>query len=266
MSLNLKPVILLIPRPILSAYRRHFSKSTKWVGNYMSWDEALKHSKGYDSGEILSKVISAMHKVKKGEAAFERDSVVFHFPEYDWDLLSVIFAVAENSKKVVVLDFGGALGNLYYKNKHFLKQIKGLFWGVVEQPEFVKAGKKEFESKSLKFYDSIGDFSAGHKPSVAVFSSVLQYIEDPFAVLRTTMNLAPQFMIISRTPMIKGKSRICVQKVNPKIYDSSYPCRIFDEDELYNLISKKYLLMSEEVSNDYYGGDFVFKTLIFKRK
>ena len=46
-------------------------------GDYSSWAEASANSTGYDSEEILAKVLAATLKVKHGEATFERDSMLF---------------------------------------------------------------------------------------------------------------------------------------------------------------------------------------------
>ena len=80
-------------------------------GDYHSWDEALASSAGYDSEIILEKTRAALLKVKNGEAAYERDSVLFDEIEYAWPLLAGLMWVAARCQGTLnVLDFGGSLG------------------------------------------------------------------------------------------------------------------------------------------------------------
>ena len=62
--------------------------SVRFSGNYKSWEEAERDSTGYAGPEILRKTRAALLKVKAGEAAFERDSVVFKLMEYEFPLLA----------------------------------------------------------------------------------------------------------------------------------------------------------------------------------
>src|SRR3989338_10464854 len=81
----------IITRAIAGAKR---PKYMNFSGNYKSWEEALKHSNGYDASVILEKVKIAALKVKRGEAAFERDSVAFSKEEYVWPVLAILLWVA----------------------------------------------------------------------------------------------------------------------------------------------------------------------------
>ena len=83
-------------------------KKDGWFGNYSSWNEAKAECTGYDSKIILEKVKSSILKVKKGEAVYERDSVVFNKVEYSQALLDAFSLIAQqNGKTLNVIDFGG---------------------------------------------------------------------------------------------------------------------------------------------------------------
>ena len=86
------PVILRICKSALPA-QRMFS------GNYRSWDEALAHSSGYGNPLILEKVRTALLRVKRGEAACERDSITFDTKQYSFPVLAGLLRCA--------LDAGG---------------------------------------------------------------------------------------------------------------------------------------------------------------
>ncbi|MBI3006142.1 MAG: methyltransferase, TIGR04325 family, partial [Ignavibacteriales bacterium] len=156
MVAKVKETVKLFLPPVLSKLfaRNSFSKS--FTGNYSSWDEALAHSTGYDSPEILNTVTQALLKVKRGQAEYERDSVLFDSIEYSWPLLSgLMLAAAQNYGKLSVVDVGGSLGSSFFQNRKFLAYLKSVRWSVVEQKHFVEAGKAHFENSRLRFYSSL---------------------------------------------------------------------------------------------------------------
>ncbi len=64
-------------------------------------------------------------KVKRGEAVYERDSIVLEKFQYSWPLTSgLLYAATMSNSKLNVLDFGGSLGSSYYQNRNYLKGIK----------------------------------------------------------------------------------------------------------------------------------------------
>jgi len=54
---------------------------------------------------------------------------------------------------------------------------------VIDQETFVAAGKSEFATENLRFRASIGECLSQDEPSVALLSSVLPFLEKPYAVL-----------------------------------------------------------------------------------
>lgn len=95
-------------------------------------------------------------RVKRGEALFERDSVLFNEREYCWELLAALMWIAaRHNGSLNIIDFGGSLGSTYYQYKCFFSSLKSVLWNIVEQPNFVGEGKRLFENESLKFHSSI---------------------------------------------------------------------------------------------------------------
>ncbi len=87
--MTLKDMIRLVTPPVFIhlARRLHGNRPADAYGlsgDYRSWDEAMTASTGYDSGIILEKTKAALLKVKNGEAAYERDSVLFDEIQYAW--------------------------------------------------------------------------------------------------------------------------------------------------------------------------------------
>ena len=99
--------------------------SYEWfTGDYSSWEEALKFCDGYNKPNILEKVKNSLLKVKKGEAVYERDSVLFDHIEYSMPLLvSLLYMTTVYKNNLNILDFGGSLGSSYFQNRKFLEKL-----------------------------------------------------------------------------------------------------------------------------------------------
>jgi putative methyltransferase (TIGR04325 family) len=236
-----------------------------WHGNYNSWKEAENRCTGYDSEAILKKVRSSLMMVKAGRAIFERDSVLFTKTDYSYPLLTGLMLIAAKNKgKLNILDFGGSLGSTYYQNKKFLGSLSEVNWCIVEQPGFVKAGNEDFASEQLHFFSSIEECLGKFSIDVILFSSVLQYLEEPFNLLDRIKHLRINNIIIDRTPLIKGKDRITVQRVNRKIYKASYPCWFFNEKKFSEYLLPEYRLVMDFDAIDRANIRSVFKGFVFE--
>ncbi len=233
--------------------RRIGYSSTMWRGDYPTWAAAQKHCKGYDAAPILEKCKHALLKVKAGEARYERDSLLFHQPDYSWALLTIILKIAyENDFKVHVLDFGGALGSVYYQNKPFLDTIgfKEFTWSIVEQPNFVDCGKQLAQNETLKFYNTLEDCLVERQPNLILAAGVLSHLEEPNYWIEKFIKINPLYIVVDRVPFINiGRDLITVQTVFQSIYDGSYPCRFFEEQSFVKTF-QPYTVMAEFVPYD----------------
>jgi putative methyltransferase (TIGR04325 family) len=216
-------------------------------GNYQTWDEARRASDGYDSEVILDKVKEALLKVKKGEAVYERDSVLFNDVEYSWPLLAgLLWVASRNKNRLNLVDFGGSLGSTYYQNIKLLTQLDELKWSIVEQENYVECGKQSFENDCLKFYYDLEECIVERHPDTILFSSVIQYLEKPYELLADAVGRGFTFLIFDRTSFLeKGDDRITVQKVPPEIYPASYPAWFFNRGKFLSFFSGTYDLITE---------------------
>jgi putative methyltransferase (TIGR04325 family) len=247
-----------------------FLKGYGWYGNFKSWEEARQHSIGYDAENILNQVRTAMLKVKNGEAIYERDSVLFDKIEYSWELLSAIMWIAaQNKGDLHIIDFGGSLGSTYYQNKVFLDSLPKVSWNIVEQANYVKAGKESFQDNQLHFYTSLNECyqTSNEKINTVLFSSVLQYLEFPYEILKEVFNCQIEYIIIDRTGFtLNGKERITIQKVPNRLYEATYPCRFFDEEEfLFFFTRRGYKILSDFNTEDHANIPSQFKGFIFTK-
>jgi putative methyltransferase (TIGR04325 family) len=224
----------LMPPLIANWAGRRLSNGIVWSGDYDSWHAAKAASSGYDSQVVLDRVKRATLAVKEGRAAYERDSVLFDEVQYSWPLLAGLMWVAARHRGALdVVDFGGALGSSFHQNRRFLQSLDRVRWNVVEQPHFVDCGRQSFETEQLRFYQSIDDcFSAGCTPQVLVLSGVLQYLEDPHALLDSVRGRFG-FILIDLTLVHEGRNdRLTVQTVPSSIYPASYPCWALSQERL----------------------------------
>jgi len=242
-----------IPDSIKKKYRKFFPpvKLFGWFGNYPNWKVAMEKCKGYDDIIILEAVKKSILKVKKGDAAYERDSVLFDEIPYSEPLINTFKNIAnENAGVLHVVDFGGSLGSSYFQNRTFLNEIEVLNWSIVEQKHFVDCGKELLEDEQLKFYYTINEAIKNNKSSVLLLSSVIQYFEDPKALIQKCINYNFDYIIIDRTAFInKDNDRITVQIVPEYIYKASYPAWFFNEQNFLDNFKHKYEIINNFLSD-----------------
>lgn len=220
-----------LPPAMVRWIRQVGGRGIRFEGQYASWEEASSQCSGYDEEEILAKVLAATLKVKGGEAAFERDSVLFDEIEYAWPLLTgLMWAAARNAGSLSVLDFGGSLGSSYFQNRKFLQTLPSVRWNVVEQAHYVEAGRAYIQDGGLRFYQSIDECLTENKPNMILLSSVLQYVKSPIDIIERLPSLGASTLIVERTPFSKGpRDKLMIQRVPTSIYSASYPMWIFSE-------------------------------------
>ena len=237
--LALKQTIKLFCPPILlKALVKLRKNRLAYSGNYSSWAEAQLNSTGYNADEILQRVLSSSRKVVTGEAVYERDSVCFNEKNYRWPLLACLLKIAnKQNNQLSIVDFGGSLGSLYFQHKDFLSDIDQLDWSVVEQAHFVTAGQKEFENNQLHFHFTLAESIKNRASNTVLLSSVLQYLEDPKALLKNIAAMGFRYVLIDRTPFIMAeKDRLTIQSIPQSIYSGSYPAWFFSSNQFDRLM------------------------------
>lgn len=267
---RIKNVIKLILPPVFILFFNFLNNYRYgWSGKYSSWSEAQNASIGYDAQHILDTVKNSLMKVKCGEAVYERDSVLFDEIQFNWPLLSgLMYAAGKSNGRLHVMDFGGSLGSTYFQNRGYLEKIDDLKWSIVEQAHFVDAGKKDFETETLKFYSDINHCISDTKPNVLLLSSVVQYIEDPYSLLEILLNSDFDLIILDRTPFVKkGSDTIKLQRVDPSIYDASYPCWFFEHQAFMRFFEERgYSVRGSFKALDGSGFGYQFLGCFFENK
>lgn len=236
-----KKVKKFIP-PILWDFGNIFKRNQiKFIFGFDSWSACQKKAKGYDDDEIIQKVRLATHDVATKKAKYERDSVLFSDNHQLWYLISLLaLKKLENIELglslISVVDYGGALGSLYFQHIDLIDKIGGVEWNIVEQQKYVEIGKKEFQNSELKFHENIDDIN---QFDIVIFSAVLQYLENPYSALENLLRSKPDYVIIDRLFIseLEGHDVLSLQK-NPKSFVmSNYPCWIFSKRKFCNFIA-----------------------------
>jgi putative methyltransferase (TIGR04325 family) len=210
-------------------------------------------------------------QVKRGEAAFERDSVVFDRLEYAWPVTAgLMWAAASSGGRLHVLDFGGALGSSYFQNRALLATLPDTLWNVVEQAHYVAAGRRHVEDGCLRFHETIDGAVAASAPNVILLSSVLQYLQAPFETLAALADTPASYLIIDRTPFTNAaRDALVIQRVPPEIYAASYPMWVLSEDTFLRRACKRWQLVAQYQSPEGEvragNGRAVFQGMLFSR-
>jgi putative methyltransferase (TIGR04325 family) len=262
----------LLPPILVDLAARLRPVGCTWSGNYATWTDAVADSTGYDSNVIFERVEAAALRVKRGEAVYERDSVIFDRVEYSWPLLaSLMWIAARTSGRLNVLDFGGALGSTFFQNRRFLQSLAEVRWNIVEQPQFVEAGRRHFAGDQLRFYGSVDECFDESAPSILLLSSVLQYLERPYDVI-DDISRRFRFVLVDLTPVHdEERDRLTVQNVPPTIYPARYPCWIFSERRLMEAFGGRFDLVADfdaYLGQNLHAGwsRFNYRGLIFERR
>ena len=222
----------------------------RYWGNYETWDDAYNECKGYEDTEILSTVSNAVDKVIKGEAVWERDGYLFYEQKYVYCICASILkcALQNQNKGVRILDIGGALGSTYLQNKGYLSDVKNLEYIIAEQDHFVEYGHRNLEDGILKFIKSMDDWEKQEKFDIVLLSASLQYISQYQEVISKIITAQPHYIILDRI-MVSDKMRICKETVPAYIYESSYPLRIFTENQIKEFFEPDYRMIEHDVSS-----------------
>jgi putative methyltransferase (TIGR04325 family) len=108
---------------------------------------------------------------------------------------------------------------------------------------------------------------AFQQPNVLLFSSVLQYIDEPYKLLDKILASDIEFVAIDRMPFIyEDTDQIKVQIVPPWIYSASYPCWFFSHGKFIEYMSSRnyYLVESfKGLEGDVDGASFI--GMLFKK-
>ena len=222
----------------------------RYLGDYANWQDAAAECRGYDDSVIFDKVIQASKKVIDGEAVWERDSFLFYQEKYVYKLCAAILrcALRNDNQGVRVLDIGGSLGSTHFQNRKYLSDVKNLEYVVAEQDRYAAYGHEYLEDAVLKFISSQRDWENMERFDIILMSASLQYIPNYAGIISKIKKAEPRYIIFDRV-LVGDRGRICRETVPETIYKSSYPLRIFSEEEIRDFCEPEYKLIENDISS-----------------
>lgn len=211
-------------------------------GDFATWEEAAEQCGSYASSAILERVIAASRLVRDGKAAYERDGFAFAEPRQNDPLLAALFRVAAaSSGSLRVLDFGGALGSLYWQHRRALTRLGHREWRVVEQAHYVAVGRREFQTPELSFWPDLPTASEGWRANLVVLSGVLQCLPAPYGFIDELLRLRPGWIFVDRLPLLEGpQDRLTIEHTPPDIGADTYPSWFLSEARFLKAITGRY--------------------------
>lgn len=235
------------PPALLAVGHRALGHGLRFDDVSGGWAQAIGQSSGYETDLIVQRVAAATREVVAGRALFERDSVVFHEPEFRYPIVAALMrSAALNAGCLEVVDFGGSLGSTYWQCQPFLTGLRRVRWCIVEQPHFAEVGRREFGTAELTFHAALSELPPPSVPRLVLLSSAIQYLQDPDAALDGLLALQPAHMVIDRTPMSPlSEHRLTVQHAPRRIYKASYPCWVLSRRKLLDRLPRCWRLVCE---------------------
>ena len=226
---------------VKSIYKRlKINNELYYFDSFNDWDEALHASRSfgdaYESENIIKQVINATETVRRGEAVYEQDGVLYYEDDHIYEFLAALFYVLTEEDKVNICDFGGALGSTYFRYRKILP-VERISWNIVEQKSFVDYGKENINEIGY-FYTVDEMIRDCGKIDAVLLLSVLPYLEEPLAILADIFKHKPKYIIIDETVFNVSDDEdehIVLQHVPSSIYKAVYPSRIFNRASFINI-------------------------------
>jgi putative methyltransferase (TIGR04325 family) len=240
------------PPALRRAANRWLGRSIRYRGPYPDLEQARRHTTGYDADDILATVMGATREVLSGKARYEQDGRAFlDEPPTDPALAGLLLGAALSQGRLCVLDFGGSLGSHYLRWTNVLTHFKDLRWCVVEQSNFVRAGRELHAADPRIQFEFEVEAARAIRPNVVLASGVLQFIDDPYAMLGSLASLGSEVIIIDRTPFCEGGvHQFFSQHVPKQLQKSSYPLQSLSRDRVEEVLRPAYVPAFEYATRD----------------
>ena len=235
-----------VPPGMRQIVNRMAGAEIRYRGPYADWNQACAASRGYDQDDILGRVLAASRRVLEGEAVYEKDGVAMSSAPPPSHALAALLMAASLDARLSVVDFGGSLGSHFLQWRRFLAPLPHVDWCVVEQRHFVEAGNALFTNvPEVVFHDDVAA-TRPKAPNAVLASGVLQFLEDPMAILDELLALSPRMVIIDRTPFVDdGPGHAMTQHVPRTLGTASYPLRILSRSLLASRLGRTHDLLLE---------------------
>ena len=224
--MNVKNIVdLILPPTVKILIRGLLSRLIGFV-EVKSWAQAQSAVAGYESDTAIESIIKSIESSRIEGAGKNVLS------SRDLQIISsfaiAVAAVSISKKTIRVIDVGGAGGDYFYMFAGTMPAVK-FDWVVVETPALAAAISQAHleHGEGIRWVSSVAE--AGDHFDVALMSSVMQYVESPYALLREVAEIT-QTIVINRIPLIESAAdQVTVQRVRSHGRRGAYPAWFFSE-------------------------------------
>ncbi|WP_051257858.1 methyltransferase, TIGR04325 family [Desulfovibrio cuneatus] len=224
-------------RFILRVKGQRPSEPLSWQGDYPNWESACAAcgEKGSDAPEC-----------QQHEAMCQQHGALCNEKEYDWPLVAGFMAVAaQHNGALHVLDYGGTLGCRQQQINHIVQLLPNVTWHSVSPPNAGFLQMQQAAPQPCTFHESIQDCFAKNPINVMVFSGILQYLHDPYAVLQEALACTPDALLIDRTPFLPARDKLTVQHVHEAAPSALRPCWWLNRCRVASLFANRYTCLPD---------------------
>lgn len=217
-----------IPIPIQKQLAR-LARGIVFIGDFASFAEARRHcshAAGFEAPGVLDGVLDRTRRIRAvceaGGAGCAMGTVEI------LAACSLIF-LRGRPASFRVLDFGGSLGNHFFRLRKALGAELDLRWDVCETPALAAAGRRHMQVPGLRFLDSL-DAAAGEPYDLVLAIGSLQCTDDPPAWFDRLAALGSGHLCLGFVPFIPGeRDRLTLQRP-PHRTTFDYPSWFFGEE------------------------------------
>ena len=197
----------LLPPFFVRVLQNLFLFKVQWKGNYKSYDDAAKACKGYEDSALVNMVYE---KAQLFRQEIFSEKIIHGDTNFIQTILGL--CLSANGKNLNVIDFGGGFGNHYFIAKALFKEKYNIKWCIVETIATVNRATV-FKNDELFFFNDIqlAVEELGHV-DILFSSSTLQYLPEPYAMLKTITAIKASYLCIIRVPLlIENEEKYAVQ-------------------------------------------------------
>ena len=245
----------------LKGYKTGFGKK-----KFSSLKEIV-NLKTYDNLDLINYIFKRAVKARKGNL-YEQDSIIFTNPRpnkffIDF-LLNDHIKQIKLDKKIKVLDYGGSFGNTFFSLENYLN-LK-FEWHVYDQEKKVHLAKKTKVFKPVNFLYK-HQIKKNYFYDIILFSTSLQYMENPLLVLKELKNSSRIILINNLILNNSKKDYLRIERPDPTIYSFTYPCWFLSKFKFLNVLNKDYKITFEQTAEAYSlkSGEYYYNLKLIKK-
>lgn len=180
-------------------------RNVKAFASYTEAKEACATTSPYQDTDLVDVVFAKTVRYIK---TLQQDNSISTNELNSLFFLSQLFT----KKEITVIDIGGACGAHYFFLRKILPDAVRLTWRVVETPGMAKKAS-QLATDELSFYADIKEAARGESIDAMHVSGVLQFFPDPYAFLKSMLEIRPSYISIHRTPFFEGdQDAVFIQK------------------------------------------------------